>query len=337
MSPHSITRRRLLAALGAGAAASGLPSTAAADRGEDGFHAYSPGTGRYPNRLVVESASIVTKYRFAVSDDVVEGESADLSDVVYESDVLGFLARGGVDDYWFAGDVDRFSGADGVDVFVNGRRVGDPTGKGDQSEAGSSGWGDGGDDGNSPKRPECFSLEPLSYRDQSVVDFYGYEPDASKENSQQSTTPTELEKPDTSRLFLYEGPEGLSLVMIHGSGQTDRGGAVSFRIEGVPDGVEWVVRDDDYDGADDEFAVGDGTASADWAWGVGSRNDGGALGYLPDEFRLRIDPRFDEDAELDPYDKGGVKRWEVLSGDASDPDVRQVPMDRPLVIAVGEC
>ena len=325
----------MLKALGVGAAATGLPSTAAADRGDDGFHAYSPGTGRYPNRLVVESDSVVTKYRFAASDDVIEGESADLSDVVYERDVLGFLARGGVDDYWFAGDIDRFSGASGVDVFVNGRRVDDPTGEGDESEGGSSGWGAGDDE--APDRPECFSLEPLSYRDQSVVDFYGYEPDPSKRDSQQSTTPTELEKPDTSRLFLYEGPEGLSLAMIHGSGETEQGGAVSFRIEGVPDGAEWVVRDDGYDGSDDEFAVEDGTASADWAWGVGARNDGGALGYLPEEFRLRIDPRFNEDAALDPFDKGGIQRWEVLSGDASDPDVRQVPMDRPLVIAVGEC
>ena len=335
MLPHSITRRQLLTTLGVGATATGVPSTAAADRGENEFHAYSPGTGQYPNRLVVESDSIVTKYRFAASDDVIEGESADLSDVVYENDVVGFLAKGGVDDYWFAGDIDRFSGADGVEVSVNGRRVDDPTGEGDESAGGSGDWGGGGD--GSRERPECFSLAPLSYRDRSVVDFYGYEPDASKRNSQQSTTPTELEKPDTSRLFLYDGPEGLSLVMIHGSGQTARGGAVSFRIEGVPSDVEWVVRDDGYDGADDEFGVEAGTATADWAWGVGTRNDGGALGYLPDEFRLRIDPRFDEDAELDPFDKGGVQRWEVLSGDASDPDVRQVPMDRPLVIAVGEC
>ena len=335
MSPNSITRRQLLTVLGVGATATGVPSTAAADRGENECYAYSPGTGRYPNHLVVESDSVVTKYRFAVSDDVIEGESADLSDVVYENDAVGFLAKGGVDDYWFAGDIDRFSGADGVEVSVNGRRVGDPTGEGDESARGSSNWGDGGD--GSRERPECFSLEPLSYRDQSVVDFYGYEPDASEQDSQQSTTPTELEKPDTSRLFLYEGPEGLSLVMIHGSGQTARGGAVSFRIEGVPDDAEWVVRDDGYDAATDEFAVEGGTATADWAWGVGTRNDGGALGYLSDEFRLRIDPRFDEDAALDPFDKGGVQRWEVLSGDANDPDVWQVPMYRPLVIAVGKC
>ncbi|NHN49837.1 hypothetical protein G9464_19910 [Halostella sp. JP-L12] len=325
-------------ALGVGAAATGLPTAAAADRGESEFHAYSPGTGRYPNRLVVESDRIVTKYRFAVSDDVVEGEAADFSDIVYEDDGLGFLARGGVDDYWFAGEIERFSGADGVDVFVNGRRVADPTGEGAESAESASGdEGGGGSGDESEDRPECFSLEPLSYRDQSVVDFYGYEPDAGKKNSQQSTTPTGLEKPDTSRLFLYEGPDGLSLVMIHGSGETARGGAVSFRVEGVPDDAAWVVRDDGYEGATDEFAVENGTASADWAWGVGSRNDGGALGYLPDEFRLRIDPRFNEDAELDPFDKGGIQRWEVLSGDASDPEVRQVPMDRPLVLAVGEC
>jgi len=93
------------------------------------------------------------------------------------------------------------------------------------------------------------------------------------------------------------------------------------------------VKDDE--GSGDEFTVANGTAN--WAWGVGRRNDGGALGYLPEAFRFRIEARFNDDADLEPFEPGTIDRWEVLSGDIADPDVREVPMDRPLVIASGNC
>jgi hypothetical protein len=67
------------------------------------------------------------------------------------------------------------------------------------------------------------------------------------------------------------------------------------------------------------------------------KNDGGALGYLPEAFRFRIKARFNDDADLEPFEPDTIDRWEVLSGDIADPDVREVPMDRPFVVASGNC
>jgi len=205
MASYSINRRRLLEAIGTGATVMYRSEEPGGD--EPLYHAYSPGGGELPNRLVVEGDSLIGKYRFAVSGDVVEGETTDISDLSYRNDILGFIGIGGVDDYWFSGDVSRFDGGDGVDVYVNGRQVDSPVGSRFTEEP----------RGSDRRRPDCLSLEPFSYQEQSVDDVYGYEPDPSEENSQQSNTPTDLDEPGVSRLFLYEGQEGLSLVLIHGA------------------------------------------------------------------------------------------------------------------------
>jgi hypothetical protein len=182
---------------------------------------------------------------------------------------------------------------------------------------------------------ECAPIAPLSYQDQPVEAFYGYNPDPTADNSQQTNFPVPLEAVQTSRLFLYRGPNGLSLVFVHG-GEDDPGGAASFALSGAPGGASWLVQDD---GATDQFAVGGGTATADWAWGAMGRNDGGALGFLGGNFAIQIDPRFNEQAELGPFDgpEAVVQQWQVLSGDATDPDVIGLALDQPVEIATGTC
>lgn len=182
---------------------------------------------------------------------------------------------------------------------------------------------------------ECAPIAPLSYQDQPVEAFYGYNPDPTAANSQQTNFPVPLEAVQTSRLFLYRGPDGLSLVFVHG-GEDDPGGAASFALSGVPGGASWLVQDD---GATDQFTVGGGTAAADWAWGAMGRNDGGVLGFLGGDFAIQIDPRFNEEAELGPFDgpEAVVQQWQVLSGDATDPDVIGLALDQPVEIATGTC
>lgn len=184
----------------------------------------------------------------------------------------------------------------------------------------------------------CVTLSPLSFEDQSVDEFYGYTSDVDEPDPRQSNFPVELTETATSRLFLFEDPDGLSLVVVHG-GDDDPGGAASFEIDGVPDDAEWLVQDDGYEGSIDEFAVEDGTATADWAWGALGRNDGAALGYLGDEFELTVEAAFDGDAELEPINgpEAGVDAWQVLSGDVEDPDVTDLDLDEPVTVRSGDC
>jgi len=317
------SRRRVLKAVGAGVGVAGTVSSITA--GAQSGTRLRVRERALPNWVVVRGEDLFTGYEFAVSGRVNGGDAADLTDFVGEDRVRGFVADGSVDDFLFSGEITEFADDDDLTVWINGRRVGDPVGE--------PAPGTGRD--RRETAPECHQVEPLSYRDWTVGEFYGYDP-ADEPGGRQSSTPVDLAEPGVSRLFFYEGPEGLSLVMIH-DGDREAGGAASFRIEGVPSGVDWVVSDDGDDGATDEFAVEDGVATADWAWGVRTRNDGGALGYLPDEFGVTIFPRFGEAATLEPFQDGEIRRWELLSGDVADPDVHELPLGEPALLLTGNC
>lgn len=194
---------------------------------------------------------------------------------------------------------------------------------------------------------QCWEVEPLSYQNEDVRQFYGY-------NNFHSHTSTGIEESDTSHLFLYRDPDGtLSLVAIHdisshddhGSDDDTGGGAVSFDFTGLP-GRGWLVYDD----------VGDFNSSRsvpdkiDWAWGT-ANTDGGAYSGLGGDFDVSISPRFNDDAVRDPFDPGEISFWCFLSGDAEDPngvlldmedDVRIVhsaepPCDEPITDLPDEC
>jgi len=159
---------------------------------------------------------------------------------------------------------------------------------------------------------------------------------------------TDLQRDATSVLFLYDGPEGLSLLAVHGRlDGDDDGGVVTFALEGVPDDATWVVRDDYYleDGeqADSNFdRWGDGDDSdvqvVDWAY-KGGRTDGGALRGLGESFEVTVDPAFNDAARLseDHPSFGPIEHWEALSGSRESPERLSLRMDRPVTIRTGVC
>jgi len=91
---------------------------------------------------------------------------------------------------------------------------------------------------------DCLPVVPLT-GDVPVEEFYDW---GREERSWSSEGTRELQQSETSLLFLYRGPDGLSLVLIHDRADDGTpGGAASVTVEGVPDGATWAVKDDLYD------------------------------------------------------------------------------------------
>ncbi len=201
----------------------------------------------------------------------------------------------------------------------------------------------------------CHPIEPLD-SSESVESFYDYRnhqthPD-DVERAYSSHGTTHLQEDDTSILFLHDGPDGLSLVMVHDQldGDSD-GGVADFDIVGLPAESEWVVKNDDYDSDTnvDEFHRGDGWASASWIWREGRTGGGAIQGGIDDGFAVTISPSFNEDARFSDddehdhpddefYDDGQIDSWELLSGDAESPD--RIPMEslrEPITLRAGSC
>lgn len=168
-----------------------------------------------------------------------------------------------------------------------------------------------------------FEATPLS-NGETAEGFYGYW-------SAESHTTTGVERPRTSLAFLWEGPYGISLVLIHGGPDDDDGGAVSMAFDGLPSG-SWDVRDD---WGDWEKSRNPPT-KIDWAW-HGDHNDGGVYGGdFGASTSLTIDPAFNLDAERDPLSRGVVTEWQFLTGDPADPERITLDMSQPLEIFGGD-
>ena len=208
----------------------------------------------------------------------------------------------------------------------------------------------------------CYEVEALS-TDQSIEAFYDYRDhdthpdDVDRMYSSYGTS--HLQDSNTSLLFLHEGTDGTSLVMVHDEldGGT-AGGVVTFDIVGAPHDATWDVRNDDYDGETnrDEFVRGDGYAGASWAY-IEDRTGGGALnGGFGGPFSVTVHPAFNEDADLyDPdvaeefddenvtgtggdwWDGGEIDDWEALSGDVDDPDRHSLSLSEPVTVRTGSC
>lgn len=183
----------------------------------------------------------------------------------------------------------------------------------------------------------CTAVVPVR-GEQSAAAFYDWDEAAT---TYSSVGTTELQRDDTSLLFLYESPAGVYLVVVHGRlGGSDDGGSASFRIEGLPDSGTWVVRDDYYDGPSnyDRWSVQGDRIGIDWTWAVG-RTDGGVFGPLGDAFDLAVYPAFNADAALDgQYYHGSVADWQVLSATpAGGVERRSLDMDRPVRLRTGAC
>lgn len=198
----------------------------------------------------------------------------------------------------------------------------------------------------------CQPIEPLS-SDETIESFYEYRSHETHpegvERFYSSYGTSQLQRDDTSTLFLYEGPDGLSLGMVHDRlGGESKGALVTLEFTGLPKESEWVVKDDNYTGETrmDEFDRSDGRASASWAYQEG-RTDGGAIrGGLDGEFAVTVHPRFNEDSEFADADlpvsglpeSDGIEEWAVASGSAENPERTSLPsLDEPVTIRTGTC
>ncbi|KYH24081.1 hypothetical protein HAPAU_41600 [Halalkalicoccus paucihalophilus] len=200
----------------------------------------------------------------------------------------------------------------------------------------------------------CQPIEPLE-SGETIEEFYDYRDHQTHpegvERSYSSYGTTHLQEDDTSILFLHEGPNGLSLVMVHGrlGGDGDEN-YVTFDLIGLPNQADWVVRNDSYTSEEnvDEFHRGDGWASASWLQ-RGDRTGGGAIqGGFDGEFAVTIQPAFNDEATVTPenhghpdpdfYDEGEMEAWHVLSGSADDPDRMTLSsLEEPVTIRTGTC
>ena len=201
----------------------------------------------------------------------------------------------------------------------------------------------------------CVPVQPIQGQEP-VTAFYDYElPDryvsgangaSAGDTARYASAGTrDVQRAKTSIAFLYDGPERLSLVLVHGSATEPDGGSVTFHFAGLPEAGEWLVKDDLYRDPDtgeiaannyDGWDVGGTDHRIDWTWGS-SGTDGGAFGGLGDDFDVVVDPAFNEAAALygEHYD-GTVTAWEFLSG-ADGQERIPLGMDTPVRIATGGC
>ncbi|WP_265107824.1 CARDB domain-containing protein [Halosolutus halophilus] len=191
---------------------------------------------------------------------------------------------------------------------------------------------------------ECVPVEPLGDGSQSVEEFYDYRTPNTEPSSHtySSYGTTHLQEDDTSGFFLYDGRDGLSLVLVHDRYDGNSpGGAVTMQFDGLPADGEWVVEDDNYSedlgpGPFDEFDH-DGTSSRiTWVY-TDNRTDGAAFrGGLDDEFAIEIEPSFDEAADFQLYE-GELTAWEVISATEDGYERTSIEMDDSAVLQSGGC
>lgn len=188
---------------------------------------------------------------------------------------------------------------------------------------------------------DCVPITPISGSEspQALYDWRVGETDYSSAGTR------DLQRGDTSILFLYEDPAGeYYLVIVHDrydlddQGSQYDGGSATFTFEGLTGG-SWVVRDDFYDAPSsyDRWNVSGEPQVVDWTWGD-ARTDGGVYGPLGTEFDVTIDPAFNEAAGLaGEYYDGRITDWQVLSGARSTPDRTSLSLEKPITIRTGEC
>ncbi|WP_331233290.1 hypothetical protein [Natronorarus salvus] len=186
---------------------------------------------------------------------------------------------------------------------------------------------------------QCQAITPLS-SDVSAEERYDYRShqthDEDYDYSSHGTV--DLQRDDVSTIFLHEGPEGLSLVIVHDRlGGGTEGGVTTYDIVGLPAEGEWVVKDDDV-GYDDVWVHGDVWTEVSWFWEDG-RTDGGVYtGGLDDRFEITIDPAYGEEQETYAEWEGEVGAIHVLSGSLESPErIALASLSEPFVVRSGSC
>ncbi|WP_247731367.1 hypothetical protein [Halovivax limisalsi] len=165
---------------------------------------------------------------------------------------------------------------------------------------------------------ESFQVVPLT-NGQDIEEFYDYE-DA------EINSPLPIAKSDASRLFVWSGPEGLSLVSLHDKPRDGSGGAVDLAFDGLPlSQGDWVVEDDPGD-----FNRGPPTRP-EWTWNYDNTDGGVFRGGLTNR-SLTVTPYFNDAASQDPLTPGQLTRWEFLTGQATAPEHHDLAMGEPVTI-----
>lgn len=187
----------------------------------------------------------------------------------------------------------------------------------------------------------CYELTPVTNESQSIEAFYGYTGSSDGEQAIYSAnTPIGLEDVNngTSSLFLYEGSDGLSLVVLHGGVNDTGGGAATMEFVGLPETGEWVVQDDPANLSIEVWNRNTSEGKAvDWGW-RDLWTDGGAFrGGLDDEFSIEISASFNEDAELEPVSPGNVTQWRAITVENNSLQAVTLDMNRSVTIRTGGC
>jgi len=183
----------------------------------------------------------------------------------------------------------------------------------------------------------CYEVTALGDGSQTVSQFYDYRPNLSFS----SAGTRGVQKNQESRLFVYDGANGDSLVIIHDEYDEPNGGAASFTFTGLPASGTWAVEDDDYTGRDDNFAHSGSRSTIDWVW-QDERTDGAAFRGLgaAGQSGITIEPSFNEEAALwgtwgTRSEGGRIDSWRLLSGGGWP--VAKLALDEPVTIRPGGC
>lgn len=203
---------------------------------------------------------------------------------------------------------------------------------------------------------ECVTITPIR-GDLPVEAFYDYQLPAKYASDANGATAgdtapyasagtRDLQRTATTTIFLYHGPEGLSLVVLHGNVRNSEGGAVTFRISGLPTDGKWIVKDDLYREPDtgelastnyDRWRLDGAEHRIDWTWGS-SGTDGGVFRDLGDDFEVVVRPAFNEASPLyEEHYEGRITDWEFLVGPDGTDDRVSLDLSEPIRIETGAC
>lgn len=161
----------------------------------------------------------------------------------------------------------------------------------------------------------------------------------------QSNGTSDLQREDVTVSFLYDGPNGHSLVVVHDSTASTDGGAVTWTVRDVPGDAAWAVKDDYYTDPEtgepagnnfDRWDVDGTTHTVDWTWGSAG-TDGGVLRSPGGRLDVTVEPAFNEAATLwgEHYAEDPVSDWQFLSfPDGRDsPERTSLALDEPVSVA----
>lgn len=182
----------------------------------------------------------------------------------------------------------------------------------------------------------CYTVTPLGDGSQTVEEFYGYR---DIESNYSSPGTTALQDNQVSNLFVYNGSQGYSLVLVHDEfAESPYGGTLTMTFTGLPLEGDWAVEDDDYENRNDNFDHFGTRSEIDWKW-VDGRTDGGAFRGLPTGMNITIDPAFNEDAEAwgEWWQSGGNNRIESWRLYTDRESTTTLDMEQKVTITRGPC